>query len=240
MQAGVTHTRDQRLLGAAALVADDDAGLAEVLRQSRLEAWWETDYRQVREYELIMEEDEARQRARDVLVGRLTVPSNPGAYETVIEDGGLTLGALETVIGLADMDVVEAAQGELASQDPASPVPCQTWNGLWFRSQAEVRIAEALDRANVAFLPNPSARVGITHDHRTDCEPDFVVIDEGRLGILEVDGPWHNGTAHQDHERDRRFREHGIAVVERFAFAECRETPDDVVARFLRLLRVNG
>lgn len=35
---------------------------------------------------------------------------------------------------LIDVDVVEAAVGGLASQDPAAPVPCQSWKGLWFRS----------------------------------------------------------------------------------------------------------
>jgi hypothetical protein len=243
MQAGVTHTRDQRLLDAAALVADQDAALAEVLRQSRLDTWWETDESDVQWYGLIMDETLAEQYGtRPVLMSRLTVPCDPGSYETVIEDGGQTRCALQAVVDhLEDLEVVEAAERELASQDPASPVPCQTWNGLWFRSRPEVCIAEALDRANVLLVPDASVRLGITQDHRANREPDFLVIDAGRFGILEVDGPWHTpATAHQEHEWDRRFREHGIAVVERFASDECREMPDDVVARFLRLLRLNG
>jgi len=55
---------------------------------------------------------------------------------------------------------------------------------------------------------------------------------------LKVDGePFHppSRTVH-DHTRDRLFKEHGIRVVEHFDASECFERPDDVVARFLKLL----
>ena len=65
-----------------------------------------------------------------------------------------------------------------------------------------------------------------------------MVVCEGKTGILEVNGPHH--TADADHERARLFKQHGIAVVEHFTASECHDMPDDVVERFLRLLRLNG
>jgi hypothetical protein len=69
---------------------------------------------------------------------------------------------------------------------------------------------------NVLFAPNASVRLGITADHRHTTEPDFLVWQDRKLGVLEVDGPWHTGRAADDHERDRRLREHGVRVVERY------------------------
>ncbi len=47
---------------------------------------------------------------------------------------------------------------------PSAPQrPVLTWNGLRFRSASEVRIAEALERARVLFLPNCMARLGVSH-----------------------------------------------------------------------------
>jgi hypothetical protein len=48
-----------------------------------------------------------------------------------------------------------------------SVAPC-TWEHMWFRSQAERRLAEALDEASVLFIPNATARLGVTPDHRAN------------------------------------------------------------------------
>jgi very-short-patch-repair endonuclease len=69
-------------------------------------------------------------------------------------------------------------------------------------------------------------------------DADFLVWR--KLGVVDVDGPWHTGRAAEDHERDRRLREQGIRVVERYPAERCHSTPDDVVAAFLRLLERNG
>lgn len=114
----------------------------------------------------------------------------------------------------------------------------KTYAGLCFRSESEVRIAQALDRANVMFLPNCRARIGSRAETRRGLEADFVVMVDGKWGALEVDGSeWHPPTrAAQDHQRDRPLRYHGAAVVERFDAGECFENPDKVVAQFLALL----
>ena len=103
--------------------------------------------------------------------------------------------------------------------------------------ESEVRIAQALDRAEVLFLPNCMARLGVADD-RKNREADFLVCASGKWGILEVDGePFHppSRTVH-DHTRDRLFKDHGIRVVEHFDADACFEQPDEVVMRFLKLL----
>jgi hypothetical protein len=111
------------------------------------------------------------------------------------------------------------------------------WKNLYFRSQSEIRIAEALDRASVMFFPNCRGRLGLLAS-RENKEADFLVCHSGKWGILEVDGePFHPPTlTAQDHARDRAFREHGIRLVEHFDATECYEKAGEVVARFLRLL----
>lgn len=119
-----------------------------------------------------------------------------------------------------------------------SSIPIKEWMNLRFRSQSEVRVAEALDRAGVLFLPNCRARLGQA-SARLNREADFLVCAEGRWGILEVDGePFHppSRTVH-DHERDRLFRLHGVRVAEHFDAEKCRNDPDAVVRTFLDLLR---
>jgi very-short-patch-repair endonuclease len=114
------------------------------------------------------------------------------------------------------------------------------WERLWFRSRTERKIAQALDRTNVLFAANACVRLGVTQDHRQTREVDFLVVSNGKMGVLEVDGPSHEGRAADDHERDRRFREHGIKVVERYTAEQCHRFPDDVVTTFLELLDRNG
>jgi hypothetical protein len=131
---------------------------------------------------------------------------------------------------------LEIARGRDVHNQAVRQAP-KTWRNLRFRSESEVRIAQALDRADVLFLPNCLARLGVTDD-RKNREADFLVCAAGKWGILEVDGePFHppSRTVH-DHTRDRLFKEHGIRVVEHFDASECFERPDDVVARFLKLL----
>ena len=112
-----------------------------------------------------------------------------------------------------------------------------TWNNLGFRSASEIKIAQALDKAGVLFLPNCKARLGSGED-RLNREPDFLVCHNGKWGILEVDGePFHSLTRTvQDHERDRLFKIHGITVAEHYDASKCFNNPDEVVNEFLRIL----
>ena len=113
----------------------------------------------------------------------------------------------------------------------------KSYEGLRFRSESEVRIARALDRAGVMYVPNCRSRIGSV-ERRRNCEADFLVMLDGRWGVLEVDGQqWHAGLASRDHERDRPFHFHGAYKVQRFDAGECFENPDAVVKKFLALLK---
>jgi hypothetical protein len=138
-------------------------------------------------------------------------------------------------------DLLEIARGEGVNNQATVMSPDRipkTWNNLRFRSMAEVRIAEALDRAGAMFLPNCMARV-TSKSGRRNREADFLVCYESKWGILEVDGePFHPPSRTvEDHERDRLFRSHGVRVVEHFDATECYESSDDVVRRFLMILK---
>lgn len=117
--------------------------------------------------------------------------------------------------------------------------PLYTWKNLRFRSKAEMGIAHALDRANVLFFPNSMARLGLVADARQNREPDFLVCEAGKWGVLEVHGElWHPpSAAAADHDRARLFKKHGIKVFEAYDATPCYEQPDDVVTDFLRILR---
>lgn len=113
--------------------------------------------------------------------------------------------------------------------------PVHIWKNLRFRSQTEIRVAEALDRAGVLFLPNCRARLGFKA--RENREADFLVCCDGTWGILEIDSRRFHQSAADDHERDRLFKAHGISVIERFDQGQCWENTDSVVKQFLYLLR---
>lgn len=139
--------------------------------------------------------------------------------------------------------LAEIANGKAVNNQGAShggvPGAPLVWQGLRFRSQSEVRVAQALDAAGALYLPNCLTRLNVGSDRQTR-EADFLVCEDGRWGVLEVDGPHHEGKAADDHDRDRLFRTYGIKVVERFPSLDCFNNATDVVQRFLGLLRKNG
>lgn len=114
------------------------------------------------------------------------------------------------------------------------------WNNLYFRSEAEKRVAMILDKTGVLFFPNCMGRVKNEEGVRETREPDFLVCDRGKWGIMEIDGQAYHRTAAIDHQRDRGFRSYGIRVVERFTATECFEDAPGVVKRFLQQLERNG
>jgi len=113
-----------------------------------------------------------------------------------------------------------------------------TWENLRFRSKTEIKIAEALDRTGVLFVPNSLARLN-TPKGRGNKEADFLVCYNGKWGVLEVDGPFHTAERRvEEQERERIFKINGIKVVERFDAKECYETPDKVVHKFFYLMEI--
>ncbi len=114
-----------------------------------------------------------------------------------------------------------------------------TWQGLKFRSQAEIKIAEAFDKTGVFFLPNCLGRLNdlSSATGRGKKEADFLVCHQGKWGVLEVDGPYHTPERRvEEQKRERIFKLHGVRLVERYDAVICYNTPDDVVRQFLQML----
>jgi hypothetical protein len=114
------------------------------------------------------------------------------------------------------------------------------WKGLEFRSISEIKVAQALDRAGVLFIPSSRARftTSASGDGRDNREVDFLVCHDGKWGVLEVDGPYHS--ADHDKWRDDRFRAHGVEVIARYPSDRCHNDPGGVVADFLAKLTSNN
>jgi hypothetical protein len=107
-----------------------------------------------------------------------------------------------------------------------------------FRSESELCIAQALDRAGALFLPGALARLG-PPEARHNREADFLVCCQGTWGILEVDGePFHGPDRKAaDAGRDEAFCQHGIDVLVHYDATRCRAAPDAVVTEFLAALQ---
>lgn len=119
----------------------------------------------------------------------------------------------------------------------SSNQPNHLWSGLRFRSNPEVEIAKALEQyADIAFFPNCKGRLN-TPNGKRNLEPDFLILYQGQMGILEVDGPFHTPERRvEEQERERYFRNHGIRVVERFDAKRCQQEPHLVVKEFLQIM----
>jgi hypothetical protein len=133
-------------------------------------------------------------------------------------------------------ELSEIARGHTVHNQASEAERVLVWANLRFRSQAEVRVAQALEQAKVLFFPNCKARLGFSV--RENREPDFLICSKGKWGILEVDGEMFHPPSRtvQDHERDRLFQAHGIKLVQHFDAAECFENAASVVKKFLFLL----
>ena len=118
------------------------------------------------------------------------------------------------------------------------------WGGMYFRSPAEIKIAEELDKQKLLFFANSRGRVGREGSPVSEAsglltgrvEIDFLVFHKRKCIILEVDGQHHNegSQTSRDYLRDRVLLREGIPTV-RFAAKECFERASDVVTEFLNI-----
>lgn len=105
------------------------------------------------------------------------------------------------------------------------------WNDLCFRCEEQVKIAEALDRANIFFFPNSKAHL-TTPEGRQNQETDFLIFHQGKLAILEIGHP----DTQKNQERDRLFQSYGICTIYYCEAHRCIQEPDRVVQEFLEIL----
>lgn len=67
-------------------------------------------------------------------------------------------------------------------------------------------------------------------------EPDFLVCQNGKWGILEVMGAEYHPDATKDHDRARLFKDYGLTYIEFYNANRCYNDPEGVVGDFLKRL----
>lgn len=110
-------------------------------------------------------------------------------------------------------------QGRVRSNNIAN----RECDGLLFRSDSEINIYKALKSKGIAFAPLPVFLKGGTEYLRI--EPDFVLVKDGIMLCLEIDGDTvHKETAAEANARTRILSNEGV-IVERFPASRC-NTPE--------------
>lgn len=113
------------------------------------------------------------------------------------------------------------------------------WQGMRFRSQVEIKMAQALEERGLLYCPNSLTRLSNYHK---SFEVDFLVCCPTRWGfrwaILEVDGFWHLPEKRaKEHERERLFEHSGVRV-HRFDASVCEQDPHAVVSELMDLINI--
>lgn len=106
-------------------------------------------------------------------------------------------------------------QGRVRSDNIASKI-C---DGLLFRSEPEINLYKAFKARGVSFAPLPVfIRGGKTYNR---IEPDFVILKDGIVMVVEVDGDTvHQETPAEAHARTTMLAHEG-AAIERVKASEC-------------------
>jgi hypothetical protein len=151
------------------------------------------------------------------------------------KDAGLDIEGIDVAPFLENapaIDPLPLNAGSLVSQAALEH------DGLRFRSRAEIRIYDVLKCRDVLFFPNAAAVLGGKTEEDKK-EPDFLICQSGKWGLLEVMGEAYHpsATAIKDHDRARLFKNYGLVVIEFYDAARCAGQPDEVVDDFLRRLQ---
>jgi hypothetical protein len=110
-------------------------------------------------------------------------------------------------------------QGRVRSDNIAA----RSSDGLLFRSQAEIRLYQALKPLGVSFAPLPVFMRGGASYRRI--EPDFLIVHRGIVMAIEVDGDTvHRETPAEAHDRTMMLQHEGVHI-ERVKASDC-ETPE--------------
>lgn len=118
------------------------------------------------------------------------------------------------------------------------------WGGIMFRSPAEAKIAQALDKQGALFFANIQGRIGrqgspvsqASGELTGSIDVNFLVFYKRKTLSLEIVHEFRNEDSipMRDDVRDRVLLREGIPTA-RFTDVECDEQPDEVVAEFLNL-----
>ena len=137
----------------------------------------------------------------------------------------------EADYGQADLDKIINADSETELSDSKNTI---YWNGFRFHCDAQVKIAEILDRTSTLFIPNSQLRLA-TPEGRQNLEADFLIFHQNKLGMLKIDSE----SSHQNATEDEvcgLFINSGISLVKHYDATRCSEQPDLVVQEFLEIL----
>src|SRR5262245_19934834 len=120
----------------------------------------------------------------------------------------------------------------------AADVGPTMWQGISFRSPAQVRGDQALDHVRALYLPNPVIRLGPA-EYRETGEATFVVCHQGQWGVLQILKEHHPYNA-APRQYEATFASHGIRTIQRYFASKCLSDPDSVVQDFLGRLAVTA
>jgi hypothetical protein len=137
----------------------------------------------------------------------------------------------EADYGQADLDKTINADSETELYNLEKEI---NWNGFCFHSDAQVKIAEILDRTSTLFIPNSQLRLP-TPEGRQNLEVDFLIFHQNKLGMLKID----RESSHQNSTEDEMCGlsiDSGICLVKHYDATRCSEQPDLVVQEFLEIL----
>lgn len=149
-----------------------------------------------------------------------------------------------------DERLKERIESLVEGRDPSGPNPGGNfieWGGLYLRSEAERRIAQAFDQHGILFFANARGRVNLegaavsNTELNGRVEADFLVFQQGRCLILEVDGQHHleGGQIVRDYARDRVLLRAGLPTI-RFTGRDCLDRPHAVVEECLSILQARS
>jgi hypothetical protein len=106
------------------------------------------------------------------------------------------------------------------------------WNNWHFHCEEQIKIAEALDRANILFFPNTKVRL-TTPEGRQNQEANFLIFNQGKWGILEL---LSQPNIAKVEGRDRLFETQGICIIHYYDCNRCNQEPDEIVPEFIDIL----
>lgn len=153
---------------------------------------------------------------------------------------GANLNGARMIANFIETDMSQAdTQGKASGDRPHSNKQTEErmypWNDWQFTSEAQLKIAETLDRLETVFFPNPRGRLS-TLQGRQNQEFSFLIFHQGKWGILEIE----RELPAEDRDRNKRINplvpDIDICLVRYYQHRQCCEEPDLVVAEFLELL----
>jgi len=111
-----------------------------------------------------------------------------------------------------------------------------SYSGCFYRSKSEVKIAKALENRGVNFIANGRGRFQGNAPEAKTLEPDFLVIYNNKIAVLEVDGDEFHDDKLKQVKRDELLKDSGFHFIAHYSAERCYTRPNEVVEAFLQQL----